>query len=80
MRSVTDNLHEIIDTIKDESLLQSIFELLEETKVQKAGDIWKNLSEKQRTETLVAESQIQYPDQQISHEEMKKKNSKWLEE
>lgn len=79
MKSVRNNLHEIIDTIEDEALLQSIYELLEETRSQKAGEIWSTMSESQRKETLAAEQEIPYPDKQIDHEEMKKRNKKWLE-
>lgn len=79
MSNVRNNLHQIIDSIEDEALLQSVFELLEETKLQKPGAIWKSLTESQQRLTLAAEREISYPDRQISHDEMKKKNSKWLE-
>lgn len=80
MRSVKEDLHGIIDSIDDEALLRSIYELLETRRNQHAGKIWESLTDEQKQHILTAEQEIsQYPAKHVSHDEMKKRNKRWLE-
>lgn len=80
MRSVKEDLHGIIDSIDDEALLKSIYELLEARKNQHAGKIWESLTDDQKQSILAAEQEIpQYPAKHVSHDEMKRRNKRWLE-
>ncbi len=46
----------------------------------KAGSLWDGLSEEQKKEVLASESEIGDESAWVSHEEMKRRNSKWLSE
>ncbi len=48
------NLHQLIDTIQDDSLLESLFEFLNENQNTQPGKLWNDLSQAQRQEILDA--------------------------
>ncbi|HEY9009315.1 hypothetical protein [Ohtaekwangia sp.] len=80
MNSVKENLHGIIDSIDDEALLESIYEFLETRKEQQQGKIWESLTPLQKQNILEAEQDIHdHPEEHVSHDEMRKRNKKWLE-
>jgi predicted P-loop ATPase len=79
MNPVKASLHQIIDTIEDDDLLKAIHDLLNERNRQKAGKIWDSLSELQKRNVIAAEEEIRYADKQVSHDEMIKKNKRWLD-
>ena len=75
---VRTNLHQLIDEIDNDRLLIKFYDLLLKSKVQKEGDLWNQLSDEQRNEVLIAESESHYKKNLLDHETQKDKHKKWL--
>ena len=54
------------------------YDLLIKSKVQKEGELWNQLSEQQKDEVLIAESESHYKTNLIDHKTQKAKHQKWL--
>ncbi|MDQ3393057.1 MAG: hypothetical protein M3512_02910 [Bacteroidota bacterium] len=78
MGALKDDLPRLIDASKDEKLLMDIFMILSGHDDYKEGDLWNGLTEEQKIEVLDSEKEIGKTTSWISHEELKKKNKKWL--
>jgi len=78
MAAIREDLHKLIDTTKDEKLLEDIFMILTGRKEYEEGNLWKSLSSAQQQQILASESETDAPGNWISNEEMKKQNQKWL--
>jgi len=78
MTVIKEDLHRLIDTTDDEKLLEDIFMILSSRKDYKEGTLWESLSEDQKQEVLISESEIGDESAWVSHEEMKRRNAKWL--
>jgi hypothetical protein len=74
--TIRDQLHQIIDTIEDEQLLETIYQILQNREFK--GQIWQSLTREQQNEVLKASDQVGNPDEQTSHEAMRQRNQKWL--
>ncbi len=48
------NLHQIVDRIKDERLLQAIYSFLKERENSKDSSMWDSLTDQQKKEVLLA--------------------------
>ena len=72
------NLHQLIDEIDNDNLLMKFYDLLLKSKVQKEGDLWNHLSDEQRNEVLIAESESHYKKNLLDHKTQKAKHRKWL--
>ena len=77
MKSVKENLHSLIDTIGDEMLLESVYEILQQSSTNSNGAIWQSLSAKQQQEVIQAASSLSDA-RQLSNNAMIEKNEKWL--
>lgn len=75
---IKSNFHQLIDEIDNERLLMKFYDLLIKLKVQKEGELWNQLSEEQKNEVLLAESDSHYQKNLIDHETQKAKHQKWL--
>lgn len=75
---IKSNFHRLIDDTDNERLLMKFYDLLIKSKVQKEGELWNRLSEEQKNELLVAESESHYQKNLIDHETQKFKHQKWL--
>ena len=75
---IRKNLHLLIDEIDNDRLLMKFYDLLLKSKVQKEGDLWNQLSDEQRKELLISESESKYQKNLIDHEKQKAKHKKWL--
>ena len=75
---IKSNFHQLIDEIDNERLLMKFYDLLIKSKVQKEGELWDQLSEEQKNEVLLAESESHYQKNLIDHETQKAKHKKWL--
>jgi hypothetical protein len=73
-----NNFHHLIDSIENENLLKEFYELMLRKKASKDGRLWAMLSEDEIEELLLANEDSENQDNIISHEEMRKKYSKWL--
>jgi len=72
------NLHRMIDSISDEGILSTFFDLLSRAKSSKDGALWSKLTLEERDELLAIEKESRDPKNLISHGEMKTKHQKWL--
>lgn len=75
---IRTNLHQLIDEIENDRLLMKFYDLLLKSKVQKEGDLWNQLSDEQRKELLISESESKYKENLVDHEKQKAKHKKWL--
>ena len=75
---IRKNLHQLIDEIDNDRLLMKFYDLLLKSKVQKEGDLWNQLSDEQRKELLISESESKYKENLVNHEKQKAKHKKWL--
>jgi len=73
-----NNFHHLIDSIENENLLQEFYELMLRKRSSKDGRLWAMLSKDEIEELLLANEESENVDNLISHEDMKKKYSKWL--
>jgi hypothetical protein len=78
MAAIKDDLHKLIDTTTDEQLLEDIFMILSSRKDNRAGSLWEGLTEEQKQEVQASEGEIDDASAWESHEEMKRRNAKWL--
>lgn len=72
------NLHRLIDEIDNDLLLMKFYDLLLKSKDHNEGELWNQLTDKQKNEVLVAESESQYSKNLIDHKNQKSKHRKWL--
>lgn len=75
---IKSNFHRLIDETDNERLLMKFYDLLIKSKVQKEGELWNQLSEEQKDEVLIAESESHYKTNLIDHRIQKAKHQKWL--
>lgn len=75
---IKSNFHQLIDEIDNEGLLMKFYDLLLKSKVQKEGELWNQLSDEQKNEVLIAESESKYKKNLIDHNTQKAKHQKWL--
>jgi hypothetical protein len=76
---IRNDLHKIIDTIEDQDLLKSTYDLRDMTK-SRPGDLWNSLSNHEKEIVLNAEARTKKANGKIRHEEMTQRNDKWLQE
>ena len=48
------NIHQIVDRIQSDQLLETIYDFLKTRESSKPGDIWESLSDEQKKEVLVS--------------------------
>ena len=75
---IRTNFHQLIDEIDNDRLLMKFYDLLLKSNVQKEGDLWNQLSDEQRNEVLIAESESHYKKNLLDHETQRAKHQKWL--
>jgi len=73
-----NNFHQLIDSIENENLLEKFYELMLRKRYSKDGVLWSKLSKDEIDELLASNEEVENPDYQVSHDEMRKKYSKWL--
>jgi hypothetical protein len=72
------NFHLLIDSIENENLLISFYELMKKRSTTKEGQLWNSLTQKEQDELLLSLEESENSDNLISHDEMVKKHKKWL--
>jgi hypothetical protein len=72
------NFHLLIDSIENENLLISFYELMKKRSSTKEGQLWNRLTQKEQDELLLSLEESENSDNLISHDEMVKKHKKWL--
>ena len=72
------NLHLLIDSIDNENLLISFYDLIKKRSSTSEGQLWTRLTKQEQEELLLALEESDNPENLISHEEMVTKHKKWL--
>ena len=75
---IKKNFHLLIDSIDNESILISFYDLIKQRSSTKEGQLWNRLTKAERDELLLALEESYNPDNLISHDEMVTKHKKWL--
>jgi len=75
---IRNSFHKLIDEIDNERLLMKFYDLLIKSRDQKEGELWNQLSDEQKNEVLLAESESHYDKNLIDHKTQKAKHQKWL--
>ena len=72
------SFHLLIDSIDNEDLLASFYDLIKKRSSTKEGQLWNRLTYKEQEELISALEESENPEYLISNDEMKKKHKKWL--
>jgi hypothetical protein len=70
---IKTNFHNLIDSIDDNELLSQFYEIMRIKRNSKVGEVWKFLSEKERAELLLSESESKNEANLLSNEDVKMK-------
>lgn len=73
-----NKFHSLIDSIDNEGLLMSFYDIIKSKTITKDGQLWGRLDKKEQEELLIAYEESENPDNLIDNEVMKKKHHKWL--
>jgi hypothetical protein len=76
--SIKQKLHDLIEQIDNESLLNQVYELIYKKKVSKEGDLWSKLTSEQQREVIQSLEESETPANLVSEEEVKRRHKKWL--
>jgi len=71
------NFHQLIDSIENENLLEKFYELMLRKRYSRNGALWSKLTKDEIDELLASNEEVENPDNQISHDEMRNKYAKW---
>jgi hypothetical protein len=72
------NFHRLIDSIDNESLLMSFYDMIESRTKVKDGELWNHLDINEQEELLKAFEESENPDNVTDHEKIRQKHKKWL--
>ena len=72
------NFHLLIDSIENENLLISFYELMKKRSSSKEGQLWNKLTQKEQDELLLSFEESENYENLISHDVMVKKHKKWF--
>lgn len=70
---IKTSFHNLIDSIEDNELLSQFYEIMRIKRASKDDGVWKLLTEKEREELLLSNSESNNEANLISNEEVKKK-------
>ena len=76
--SIKQKLHDLIERIDNESILNQFYELIYKKNASKEGDLWSKLTPEQQKEVLQSLEESNNPDNLISNEEVKSNHRRWL--
>ena len=68
------NIHQIVDRIQSEKLLETIYDFLKTRETTKPGSIWNSLNEEQKQEVLLSFEESEDEDNLIDLEQVIKKS------
>ncbi|HEV7382362.1 MAG TPA: hypothetical protein VGN64_21350 [Dyadobacter sp.] len=73
-------IHELVDTIEDEEILNAYLQLIKTISNNKTGSLWDSLSTGERQDLLRSYDESFDNKNLISYDEVKIQHRKWLEE
>ena len=75
---IKKNFHSLIDSIDNEYLLMSFYDIIKSRTELKDGQLWNRLNKYEQEELLATFEDTENSGNLIDHENMKKKHNKWL--
>ncbi|MDY0343402.1 MAG: hypothetical protein RBR28_07505 [Lentimicrobium sp.] len=75
---IKTSLHKLIDKIDNGVVLSRLYEILEKAFTIKDGSLWNTLTEEERQELLLIDTETDDENNLISMETLKEKHEKWL--
>ena len=75
---IKKDFHNLIDSIDNENLLISLFDIVKSKTLTQNKQLWGRLNQNEQEELLIALEESENPDNLIDHEVMRKKHRKWL--
>ena len=75
---INTSLHKLIDKIDNEVVLSRFYEILEKASTIKDGSLRNKLTDEERQEFLLIDTETDDEDNLISMETLKEKHEKWL--
>jgi hypothetical protein len=75
---IKGDFHQLIDSIDDEQLLKSYYQLIQKINNDRNGHLWNSLTEDQKTELLTSYEESFDSSNLLSHEQVKLQHDKWL--
>jgi hypothetical protein len=75
---IKDDFHHLIDSIEDEQLLKSYYELIQKINYGQNGHLWNSLNEDEKKHLLIAYEESFDINNLLSHEQVKLQHAKWL--
>lgn len=72
------DFHQLIDSIDNESLLNSFYKLIKKRISSKEGKLWNGLTKEEQEELILSFEESERAENLISLDTMKKKHKKWL--
>jgi hypothetical protein len=76
---IKNNFHKLIDRIDNDIVLSRFYEMLEKASSVKDGSLWDRLSDDEKQELLLIDSETDLEDNLIPLKTIKDKYKKWLE-
>jgi hypothetical protein len=74
---IKDDFHHLIDSIEDEQLLKSYYQLIK-INYDQNGHLWNDLNQDEKNELLMAYEESFDGNNLLSHEQVKLQHEKWL--
>ncbi|MFC0517527.1 hypothetical protein ACFFGT_25165 [Mucilaginibacter angelicae] len=78
--NIKEDFHHLIDTIDDEQLLKSYYQLVQQLNANRTGHLWNNLNEAEKQELLIAYDESFDDANLLSHDQVKQMHKKWLKQ
>ena len=75
---IKDEFHNLIEKIDNETVLKGYLKLIQRLNNSQTGELWDQLSNKEKDELLISYEESFDPTNLIAHEDVKKEHTKWL--
>jgi len=72
-----DDFHKLIDTIEDDRVLQSYYQMVSMLQQNKENDLWDSLSKNEQAELLISYEESFSEKNLLSHNVVMEKHLKW---
>jgi hypothetical protein len=75
---IKNSFHKLIDNIDNELILSKFYNIMEKASESEEGQLWERLSDEEKKELLLIDSEIDNEDNLIPHSKIQEKHKKWL--
>jgi hypothetical protein len=73
-----EDFHKLIDSIENEQVLKSYYELISKLNSNETGKLWESLTQSEKEELLISVEESKDSNNWITHSEVKNQHIKWL--